>query len=78
MRTLVTGFLGFGRFATNPSAELARTCGRPHELIEVSYAAADAFVSRVGLAAIDQVVLMGVAGLAALHIHPDALVKLLS
>ena len=61
-RTLVTGFLGFGRFAVNPAAELAQTCGRPFHLIEVAYAAADAFVDSVDLTSFDRVILLGVAG----------------
>ena len=61
-RTLVTGFLGFGRFHENPSAELARTCGRAFELIEVSYAAADAFVATLPAREFDRLVMLGVDG----------------
>ena len=46
-RLLVTGFTAFGEFAVNPSALLGERCGRRFELIEVAYAAADAFLERV-------------------------------
>ena|SRR5687768_10369278 len=61
-RTLVTGFLGFGRFIMNPSAELARTCGRQFELLEVSYAAADAFVASLHTRNFDRFLMLGVCG----------------
>ena len=61
-RTLVTGFLGFGRFTENPSAELARTCGRPFELLEVSYEAADAFVATLPTRDVDRLLMLGVSG----------------
>jgi hypothetical protein len=46
-RTFVTGFLAFGDVVENPSALLARSLGRRLELLEVSYAAVDAFIERV-------------------------------
>lgn len=61
-RTLVTGFLAFGGFAVNPSALLAQGCGRRFELVEVSFAAADAFLGRLDPSSFDRLVLMGVAG----------------
>jgi pyroglutamyl-peptidase len=60
---LVTGFLGFGRFAANPSALLAASCGRRHELLAVSYAAVDAFVDRVeNDRTISRLLMLGVCG----------------
>lgn len=60
-RTLVTGFLAFGGFDVNPSALLAQSCGRPFELLEVSFAAADAFLDRVADdASFDRLVMIGV------------------
>lgn len=59
--TLVTGFLGFGSFARNPSAILAQRCGRAFELIEVSFAAADAFVESLEERSFARLLLMGVA-----------------
>ena len=63
-RTLVTGFLPFGGFAVNPAALLAESLGRPFELIEVTFAAADAFVERVASAGgpIDPLVMFGLRG----------------
>ena len=49
-RILVTGFLPFGDHAVNPSALLAESCGRPFEVLEVSFAAVDSFVARVASA----------------------------
>jgi pyroglutamyl-peptidase len=61
-RTLVTGFLAFEGFEVNPSALLAQSCGRPFELIEVSYAAAGAFVAALDESRFDRLLLIGVAG----------------
>ena len=63
-RTLVTGFLAFDGFDVNPSALLARSCGRPHELIEVAFEAADEFLDRIVTAAgvYDRVLMLGVRG----------------
>ena len=63
-RTLVTGFLPFGGFQVNPSALLAESCGRPFELIEVAYAAADEFLDRLGDAdeSFDRLVMLGLRG----------------
>ena len=49
-RILVTGFLPFGDHAVNPSALLAASCGRPFEVLEVSFAAVDEFLARVASA----------------------------
>ena len=58
---LVTGFTAFGVFAMNPSALLASSCGRRFELIEVSYAAADAFLDRIrGDDTFDRLLMLGV------------------
>lgn len=62
VHTLVTGFLGFGRFAVNPAALLASGCGRSFELIEVSFAAADAFAESLAGRRFHRLVMMGVAG----------------
>ena len=63
-RTLVTGFLPFGGFAVNPAALLAGSLGRPFELIEVSFAAVDAFLDRVATAdeEFDRLVMLGLRG----------------
>lgn len=46
-RIFVTGFLPFGDHAVNPSALLAESCGRPFEVLEVSFAAVDRFLTRL-------------------------------
>lgn len=63
-RTLVIGFLAFGRFRVNPSALLAQSCGRPFELLEVSYAAVDGFLDRVAVAhgTFDRLLMLGLRG----------------
>jgi pyroglutamyl-peptidase len=62
-RTFVTGFREFGGFAVNPSAPLAESCGRPFEVLEVSYAAADDFLDRLADAsAFDQLLMLGLRG----------------
>ena len=62
-RTLVTGFLAFGGFDVNPSALLAQASGRPHELIEVAFAAADDFLDRaVSARDFDRILMLGVRG----------------
>ena len=59
-RTLVTGFLAFGGFDVNPSALLAQSCGRRFELLEVSFAAVDAFLERVSAdSSFDRLVMLG-------------------
>ncbi|HZN67403.1 MAG TPA: hypothetical protein VFB66_19095 [Tepidisphaeraceae bacterium] len=63
-RTLVTGFLAFEGFEVNPSALLARSSGRPHELIEVAFDAVEEFLDRLAVAApdYDSVLMLGVRG----------------
>src|SRR4051812_29342482 len=61
-RTLVTGFLAFEGFDVNPSALLAERCGRRFELLEVSYAAVDAFVDQLDPDSFDRWLMVGVAG----------------
>ncbi len=45
----------------NPSAQLAEGCGRPFQNLEVSYAAAEAFVREVDPSTFDRLILLGVA-----------------
>jgi hypothetical protein len=47
MRILVTGFGPFLKHAENPSEVLARECGHPHEILEVSYATVEEFLGRL-------------------------------
>jgi pyrrolidone-carboxylate peptidase len=61
MRTFVTGFGPFGTVTENPSATLAETCGRPFEVLEVAYVAADAFVDRLDPSSFDALLMLGVA-----------------
>ena len=61
-RTLVTGFGPFGSFAANPSSQLAAECGRPFEILEVSYSAVDQFLSQLPAESFDRLVMLGVAG----------------
>ena len=57
-RVLVTGFLPFGDHAVNPSALLAESCGRPFEIVEVSFVAVDAFLDRLRSTPAPDVLLM--------------------
>lgn len=61
-RTLVTGFGPFGSFAANPSSQLAAECGRPFQILEVSYSAVDQFLSELPTESFDLLVMLGVAG----------------
>lgn len=61
MRIFVTGFGPFGTVTENPSARLAETCGQPFEVLEVAYAAADAFVERLDPNSFDALLMLGVA-----------------
>ncbi len=45
--TLVTGFGPFLSVVQNPSGLLAQGCGRPSEMLEVSYACVDEFLRRL-------------------------------
>lgn len=64
--TLITGFTAFGRFAANPAEAVARrvavVLGARFEPIEVSYAAAEAFVDRLAADPPARWVMLGVAG----------------
>jgi pyroglutamyl-peptidase len=60
--TLVTGFLAFGDFAVNPSSLLAQSCGRPLQLIEVAYAAADEAIAQLDPDSFDRLLMIGVDG----------------
>ncbi len=61
-RTLVTGFGPFRNVLENPSELLAKSSGRPFEVLEVSYEAADDFVATINPFAYDNLLLLGVAG----------------
>ncbi len=63
-RTLVTGFLAFPGFDVNPSALLAQSCGRPYELIEVAFEAAEQFLDRLAASCdrYDRLLMLGVRG----------------
>ncbi len=59
-RTLVTGFGPFGEVKQNPSSFLAENCGRPFELLEVSYEAVVDFFGSLDRQRFDSLVLLGV------------------
>src|SRR4051794_28815915 len=63
-RTFVTGFTAFGGSASTPSAVLAESCGRPFELLKVSYAAVDEFLTRLASRAntFDRLLMLGLRG----------------
>lgn len=61
-RTLITAFTAFDRFAVNPSALIAERLERPYVLLEVAYAAVDAFVSELDEDRFDCAMMLGVAG----------------
>ena len=63
-RTLLTGFTAFGRFGVNPSALLAQSSERPFELLEVSYAAVDGFLTRLASrsGSFERLLMLGVRG----------------
>ena len=58
-RTFVTGFLPFGGHPVNPSALLAESSGRPHALLEVTFAAIDEFIDAFSADGFERLVLMG-------------------
>jgi pyroglutamyl-peptidase len=60
-RTLVTGFGPFGTVGQNPSEKLARQCGSPNAILEVSYSAVDAFLESSEVQLAESMLLMGVA-----------------
>jgi pyroglutamyl-peptidase len=63
-RTFVAGFLPFAGFRVNPSALLAQSCGRPFELIEVSFDAVDEWLDRIDAtgASFERLVMLGLRG----------------
>ena len=61
MRTLVTGFGPFGTVTDNPSGHLAENCGRPFQILEVAYDAADAFLAELSPEGFDTLLMLGVA-----------------
>lgn len=61
MRILVTGFGPFRNVEDNPSGRLAEGSGRPFRVLEVAYAAADAFVEGLDPEGFDALLMLGVA-----------------
>ncbi len=57
----VTGFGAFGHVTDNPSAKLARLCGRSYQVLDVSFEAADAFLDDLGPSKLKWLLLLGVA-----------------
>ena len=60
-RTFVTGFGAFGSVTDNPSAKLAESCGRPFQVLEVAYSAADEFLAGLSPDSFDRLLMLGVA-----------------
>ena len=60
MSVLVTGFGPFGEVTDNASAHLAEASGHPFKVIEVAYAALDAFMEKLAKNAPDELLLLGV------------------
>src|SRR5690242_18891454 len=60
-RTLVTGFGPFLDVVDNPSGMIARSTGRPNEVLEVSYDAVEDFIFHLDPATFDRLLLLGVA-----------------
>jgi pyroglutamyl-peptidase len=60
-RVLVTGFGPFGNVTDNPSSKLASSCGAPYALLEVGFAAVDAWVKSLDPSTFDILLMMGVA-----------------
>lgn len=61
MKLLVTGFGSFGQVTDNPSATLARDCGRDHRILEVSYAEVGRFLDSTEVRLAPALLFMGVA-----------------
>lgn len=61
MKLFVTGFGAFSTFQDNPSAYLAKNCGLPHRVLEVSYAAVDEFLENLDLSEFDGLLSLGLA-----------------
>lgn len=62
MKILVTGFDSFGSFSSNPSRLLAETCGRPFQVLEVSYQVIDSWIESIDPNSFDRLLHMGVDG----------------
>lgn len=60
-RTLVTGYGPFGKIVDNPSARLAEGSGRPFQILEVSFEAADTFLASLDPSSFDRLLMIGVA-----------------
>ncbi len=60
--TLVTGFGPFGSVTENPSAALASSCGKPFQVLEVSFEAVDEFVDGLDPSTFERLLLIGVHG----------------
>lgn len=60
-RTLLTGFGPFLEVTDNPSARVAAALGRPHQILEVSFAAVDTFLIQVDPSSFDRLIMLGVA-----------------
>ena len=70
---LLTGFGPFESVADNPSEILARSSGRPYEIIPVSYTAAKEFVDSLSKRSFDRLLLMGAHGTSTkMHIEMKA------
>lgn len=61
MRVFVTGFGPFGDIGDNPSAVLARGCGRPHRVLRVAYAAVEEALADLQSEPFDALLMIGVA-----------------
>lgn len=61
-RVVVTGFGPFENVEDNPSATLAKGCGKPHHIVDVSYVAAREFIDQLDGDTFDTLVLIGVHG----------------
>lgn len=60
-RTFVTGFGPFLNVIENPSATVAAALDRPHQVLEVSFDAADRFLGQIDPESFDNLLLIGVA-----------------
>jgi pyroglutamyl-peptidase len=72
MNLLVTGFGPFGAITLNPSAELAKVGGFPHQVLDVTFQAVDAFIDK-GIEDFDCLLSIGVnAGARRFHLETVA------
>jgi pyrrolidone-carboxylate peptidase len=60
-RTFVTGYGPFKGIENNPTTVLARTSGRPHRVLEVTFDAVESFLGEIDPESFDRLVLLGVA-----------------